>query len=193
MSPKPVLLSALPCLFLLGLAPAPGPPAPSAARQETTSLAIPEAGVSILRPRTWIEGGVRGSGILLSYIGAPDGLPAFAVQHDPESRMPDESSDQQIDDAVEGLFQAIIEGREGYVVIDAGWREINGLRVHDSLSTYPSVAGTLEVRRLILVRDNSPFIFSWTARAEQWESLETLISMCVDSLVPLRPGRDVAN
>lgn len=168
------LLAALPVGATLGLL------APS--ELETVAMPIDGTPLIINRPADWWEGGVTGLGIVHSYIGDRDGLPAFAVQHDPDSTLGDEAAESQVDAAVEELFDAIIAGRPGYHVDHAGWIRVNGLRAHSSLSGYSSVAGPLMVRRLIIVREGSPFIFAWTATREEWPAVAALVEACVASL-----------
>lgn len=159
----------------------------------TVILAIDGVPLTIERPSEWREGGVRGFGIVHSFIGDTDGLPAFSVQHDPGSRLPEEATEAEVEAAVEELFVAIVSGRPGYVVDHAGWATINGLRVHSSLSSYQTVAGPMTVRRLILTHERSPYIFAWTTERDEWQQVSALVERCVSSLQPRAEEATVAD
>lgn len=168
------LLAALPVGAALGLLPAAG--------LETVPMAVAGTPLLIDRPGDWWEGGVRGFGILHSFVGDHDGMPAFSVQHDPGSRLSDGASEADMEAAVEELFGAIVDGRPGYLIDHAGWIRVNGLRAHSSLTAYSSVAGPLVVRRLIIVRDGSPYIFAWTVDHGEWPRMAALVETCAASL-----------
>lgn len=177
----------LPALVALLLCLAAAPP------QETMPVQIAGSGLAIDRPAAWRLGGVTGMGIIFNYIGSNDGMPSFSVQTDPEARVGPETTPAEVDAQVEALFEAIALDRNGAEVLHAGWRTINGLRVHDSLSTFASPAGVIVNRRVILVHDDRPWVFAWSDRRSDWERIESLVDACVDSLREGAPEGAVAD
>jgi hypothetical protein len=125
---------------------------------------------------------VSGLGILYSFIGGDDGMPNFSVQTDPEVANEPAIAAEQHEAQVEALFEAIALDRPGAQVVEAGWRMVNGLRVHDSTALFDSPAGTIVNRRVIMVHEGLPYIFAWTDRQSSWAEIDELVSRCVDSL-----------
>jgi hypothetical protein len=161
--------------------------------EDTLTLQIDDAGLAIDRPAAWKLGGMTGMGILFNYIGANDGMPNFSVQTDPEAVVDPQTSAAEVTAQVEALFAAIALDRPGAEVVHAGWRTINGLRVHDSLSAFRSPAGVIMNRRVILVHDGRPWVFSWSNRETDWDRIEALVDACVESLREGAPAGVIAD
>ena len=151
-------------------------------------LVIPDTSLVIDRPAKWWIGGIRGPTVIVSLIGKPDGYPAFAIHSDPEFRI---EADEDLDPAIEELFESIVAGREENRVVFADWVSINGLRVHSSLMTFPSVAGLVSIRRLLFMHEHQPYILTWSTRSADWPQIETMVEWCVASL-RLAPGSIIA-
>jgi len=181
-SPRPAWICALALFACLAAGP-----------QSTQVLQIRDAGLAIDRPAAWRLGGVQGMGIVVNYIGASDGMPNFSVQTDPGAQIEPGMPREQVDAQVEALFQAIALDRPGAEVIEAEWRTINGLRVHDSLSAFASPAGPIMNRRVILVHEQHPWIFAWSDRREDWDRIDELVEACVESLRQGEPQGVIAD
>lgn len=165
----------------------------AAGPQGTQALQIAEAGLAIDRPTAWKLGGVQGMGIVVNFIGSNDGMPSFSVQTDPEARIEAQTTTEQVEAQVEALFEAIALDRPGAEVVEAGWRTINGLRVHDSLAVFASPAGPIMNRRVILVHDERPWIFAWSDRRADWDRIDELVDACVESLRQGEPQGAIAD
>lgn len=131
------------------------------------------------RPSAWWLGGLQGAGVMANFIGHPTGYPAFSVETDPDANIADPAASHR---ALDDLFDQIVSSREANEVVFADWITIDGLSVHSSLTTFPSVAGTIMTRRLLLVYRGQPYILGWTTRADDYGAIEELVEWCVGSL-----------
>ena len=138
--------------------------------------------LTIDRPADWRDSGIRGGGVQVHLIGGVNGFPHFTIQSDAGAGLPFTVSPASERHLVEELFSTLIRSVSGTTVLNASWSGINGLRVHDSMSVRPSAAGPIKVRRLLFLHAGVPYVLSWGAPADEYETIAEQVARCASSL-----------
>lgn len=156
--------------------------APVALASRTVRVQFADHELAIDRPSSWKDSRIRGGGVQLHLVGGASGFPHFTVQSDAGTGLPAKISAVEERQLVEELFSALIGSVSGTTVLSATWSGFNGLRVHDSMSLRPSVAGPIKMRRLLFLHAGVPYVVSWGAPAEEYEAITEQVERCARSL-----------
>ena len=165
---------------------------PSRRLSAEPAVLIPRTTIVLDLPEGWRPGGLVGGGILLSFIGSGDGYPRFAVTTDPAAEPVTTTDPAELAGMIEELFAALVAVQPSGEVLDSGWATVNGLHVHISSLRWPSVAGPIQARRLLLAHAGRFYILDWIGRAATFPTIAESVEASLRTLRWRKPGDIVA-
>ena len=156
------------------------------------AVLIPRTTIVLDVPEGWRPGGLFGGSILLNFIGSGDGYPRFTVTTDPAADPVTTTDPAELAAMIEELFAALVAVQPSSEVLDSGWTSVNSLQVHVSMLRWPSVAGPIQARRLLLAHAGRFYILDWIERAETFPTIAESVEASLRSLRWRKPGDVVA-